>query len=51
MKPAKNVKITVFDGEKELFSRKAVKVNPGEMEKATVSVKDIAALRVAVKEA
>ena len=51
MKPDRNVKITVCDGENVLFSRKAIKVNPGEMEKATVSVKDIAALRVAVKEA
>ena len=50
MKPAKSVQITVCDGDTVLFSRKAVKVNPGEMEKATVSVKDIKSLTVSVKE-
>lgn len=51
MKPQKGVVITVTDGENVLFSRKAIKVNPGEMEKATVSVKDISSLKVSVKEA
>ncbi len=51
LQPKKNVQITVCDGDTVLFSRKAVKVNPGEMEKATVNVKDIKNLTVAVKEA
>ena len=51
MKPQKGVVITVADGENVLFTRKAIKVNPGEMEKVTVSVKDISSLRVSVKEA
>lgn len=49
MKPAKNVQITVCDGEKVLFSRKAIKVNPDEMEKATVAVDGVSAITVAVK--
>lgn len=51
MKPQKKVVITVTDGDYVLFNRKAIKVNPGEMEKATVSVKDIKSLKVSVKEA
>ena len=51
MKPQGNVVITVTDGDNVLLSRKAIKVNPGEMEKATVCVKDIKTLKVSVKEA
>ena len=51
MQPKKGVVITVCDGENVLFKRKAVKVNPGEMEKATVSLKGISELTVSVKEA
>lgn len=50
MKPDKNVQITVCDGEKVLFKRKAIKVNPGEMEKATVNLNGISELVVSVKE-
>ncbi|MCQ2485604.1 MAG: NAD(P)/FAD-dependent oxidoreductase [Clostridia bacterium] len=50
MKPEKNVQITVCDGEKVLFKRKAIKVNPGEMEKATVNLNGISELVVSVKE-
>lgn len=50
MKPDRNVQITVSDGENVLFSRKAVKVNPGEMEKASVNVNGVKELTVAVKE-
>ena len=51
MKPQKNVVITVSDADNVLFTRKAIKVNPGEMEKVTVSVNNISSLTVAVKEA
>lgn len=51
MKPQRKVVITVTDGDNVLLSRKAIKVNPGEMEKATVGVKDIKSLKVSVKEA
>ena len=51
MKPQKSVVITVTDGDNVLLSRKAIKVNPGEMEKATVSVNGISSLKVSVKEA
>lgn len=50
MQPEKNVQITVSDGEKILFTRKALKVNPGEMEKVTVNVNSVSDLTVAVKE-
>lgn len=50
MQPKKNVQITVCDGDKVLFSRKAIKVNPGEMEKATVAIDGVSELTVAVKE-
>lgn len=48
--PLKNVRITVSDGENVLFTRKAVKVNPGEMEKATVETGGIKSLTVSVEE-
>ena len=51
MKPAKSVVITVCDGENTLLTRKAIKVNPGEMEKATVNVAGVSSLKVSVKEA
>lgn len=51
MKPQKGVVIEVGDQDNVLFRRKAIKVNPGEMEKATVSIKDIKSLKVSVKEA
>ncbi len=50
MKPQKKVELSVCDGDKVLTSRKAIKVNPGEMEKLVVDVSDIKSLRVSVKE-
>lgn len=50
IKPQDNVLLSVTDGEKVLASRKAVKVNPGEMEKLVVEVKDVNSLTVSVRE-
>lgn len=51
MLPEKNVVISVTDGDNVLFTRKAIKVNPGEMEKVTVNAANISSLKVSVKEA
>jgi len=39
-KPQKNVVISAFIGDRKIYSKKAFKVNPGEMEKILVSPKD-----------
>lgn len=51
MAPGKQSVIIARDGEKILFSRKAIKVNPGEIEKVTVDVNGISELVIEVKEA
>ncbi len=51
MKPQKNVVISVCDGDNVLSKRKAIKVNPGEMEKLVIDAKDVKSLTVSVKEA
>ena len=40
--PQKNVTIKVLADEKEIFSKKLIKINPGEMEKVEVKPEDIA---------
>lgn len=47
--PQKNVTITVSDGDKVLFTKKAVRVNPGEMEKVTVDTSLLTSPVVSVK--
>ena len=49
--PKKGVVITARDGENVLFTRKAIKVNPGEIEKVTVCPKGIKQLTIEVTEA
>jgi hypothetical protein len=39
--PDTKVSITAHLGDKELFSKKAMRVNPGEMEKATIKSSDL----------
>ena len=51
MAPGKSSVISACDGEKVLYSRKAIKVNPGEIEKVTVDVAGIKELVIQVKEA
>lgn len=51
MKPQKNVVISVCDGDNVISKRKAIKVNPGEMEKLVIDAKDVKSLTVSVKEA
>ena len=51
MAPGKQSVIIARDGEKILFSHKAIKVNPGEIEKVTVDVNSIRELVIEVKEA
>ncbi len=51
MKPEKKVTIKVCDKDNVLASRKAIKVNPGEMEKMIVDVKEVESLTVSVEEA
>ena len=49
--PKKDVVIIARDGENVLYKRKAIKVNPGEIEKVTVNTSGIKELIVEVKEA
>ena len=49
--PKKDVVIIARDGENVLYKRKAIKVNPGEIEKVTVNTSVIKELIVEVKEA
>jgi NADH dehydrogenase FAD-containing subunit len=49
--PKKDVVIIARDGENILYKRKAIKVNPGEIEKVTVNTSGIKELIVEVKEA
>ncbi len=49
--PKKDVVIIARDGENVLYKRKAIKVNPGEIEKVTVNTSGIKELVVEVKEA
>ncbi len=51
MKPQKKVELSVCDGDTVLVKRKAIKVNPGEMEKLVIDAKDVKSLTVSVKEA
>ncbi len=48
--PKKGVRITAKDGDNVLYTRKAIKVNPGEIEKVTVDPKGIKSLTVEVTE-
>ncbi len=49
-KPQKKVKITVCDGDKVLFKKPSIKVNPGEMEKATIKMNGVSSITVSVTE-
>ena len=49
--PKKGVVITAKDGDNVLFTRKAIKVNPGEIEKVSVNPKGIKSLTIEVTEA
>ncbi|MBR5586583.1 MAG: FAD-dependent oxidoreductase [Clostridia bacterium] len=51
MAPGKSSVISACDGENVLYSRKAIKVNPGEIEKVTVDVSGIKELVIKVTEA
>ena len=49
--PQKNVKIKVYADDKEIFSKKLIKINPGEMENVTVNPEDmkgISAIKIEV---
>lgn len=47
--PKKNVTIKACDGDKILVSRKAIKVNPGEMEKLTIDLNGVSSITVSAE--